>query len=71
MKTCWGNGGIAPLILNLGIRMKEVAGQLHAMDALPQGKSIWYPLGRSLVGSQSLSGRGGEEKDPLITPAGD
>jgi hypothetical protein len=28
-----------------------------------QGKSLWYPLDRRLGGSQSRSGRGGEEKN--------
>jgi len=32
----------------------------------PQGKIPWYPLDRRLGGPQSLSGRGGEEKQ-LIT----
>jgi hypothetical protein len=30
---------------------------------IPQGKSLWYPLNRRLGGSQSRSGRGGEEKN--------
>jgi hypothetical protein len=38
-------------------------GQLHAPAALPPEKSPWYPLDRSLGGSQSRSGRGGEEKN--------
>jgi hypothetical protein len=58
MKTYWGSGGIAPLILDL-----EVSDQLHAPAALPQGKSPWYPLDRRLGGPQSRSGRGGEEKN--------
>jgi hypothetical protein len=29
----------------------------------PQGKRAWYPLDRRLVGPQSLSGRGDEEKN--------
>jgi hypothetical protein len=41
----------------------EVNGQLHAPAALPQGKSLWYPLDRRLGGPQSRSGRGGEEKN--------
>jgi hypothetical protein len=46
----------------------EVSGQLHAPAALPPGKEPWYPLHRKLGGSQSRSGRGGEEKDcqPLL-----
>jgi hypothetical protein len=34
----------------------------------PQEKSPWYPLGRRLGGSQSLSGRGGEEKNSQLPP---
>jgi hypothetical protein len=30
------------------------SGQLHALAALPQGKSPWYPLDRRMGGSQSL-----------------
>jgi hypothetical protein len=45
----------------------------------PQGKCPWYPLDRRLGGLQSLSGRGGEEKNsqpllglepPIIQPIG-
>jgi hypothetical protein len=42
----------------------EVSGQLHALAALPPGKSPWYPLDRRrLGGPQSRSGHGGEEKN--------
>jgi hypothetical protein len=41
----------------------EVSGQLHAPAALPLGRSPRYPLDRRLGGPQSLSGRGGEEKN--------
>jgi hypothetical protein len=34
----------------------------------PQGKSPWYPLDRRLSGSQSRSGRGGEEKNSQLLP---
>jgi len=34
----------------------EVSGQLHAPAALPQGKSLWYPLHRWLGGPQSQLG---------------
>jgi hypothetical protein len=47
----------------------EVSGQLHTPAALPQGKSLRYPLYRRLGGSQSRSGRGGEEKNSQ-TPLG-
>jgi hypothetical protein len=47
----------------------EVSGQLHAPTALPQEKeSHWYPLARRLGGSQSRSGRGGEEKNSQSPP---
>jgi hypothetical protein len=62
-----GSGGIAPRILDLGTRL-EVSGQLHAPDALLQGKSRWHPLDRRLRGPQSRSGQGGEEKHPQPLP---
>jgi hypothetical protein len=40
----------------------EVIGQLHARPLYPQGRSSRYPLDMRLGGSQSRSGRGGEEK---------
>jgi hypothetical protein len=50
----------------------DVSGQLHAPAALPPGKEPWYPLDRRLGGSQSRSGRGGEEKNsqqlPVLEP---
>jgi len=45
-----------------------VSGQLHALAALPPWKSPWYPLDRRLGGSQSRSGRGGEEKNSQLPP---
>jgi len=36
-----------------------VSGQLHAPVALPQGKSLRYPLDRRLGGIQSCSGCSG------------
>jgi hypothetical protein len=39
----------------------ELSGQLYAPPFYPQGKSPHYPLDRRLGGSQSRSGRGGEE----------
>jgi hypothetical protein len=47
----------------------EVSGQLEAPAVLPQGKSPWYPLDRRMGGSQSRSGRGGEEKNSQL-PSG-
>jgi hypothetical protein len=40
-----------------------VSGQLHAPAALPPGKEPRYPPDRSLGGSLSRSGRGGEKKN--------
>jgi hypothetical protein len=48
--------------------LEGVSGQLHAPAALPQGKSPWYPLDRSLGGPQSRSGRGGEKKNSQPPP---
>jgi hypothetical protein len=61
MKTYWGSGGIAPHILNLGIRWRSV------ISSMPRplyiwGRSFLYPLDRGLGGPQSRSGRGGEEE---------
>jgi hypothetical protein len=41
----------------------EVSGQLHTPATLPQGKRPWYPLYSRLGGTQSHSGRSGEEKN--------
>jgi hypothetical protein len=57
-----GSAGMEPRILRPRHKMK-VSGQIHAPAALPQGKSQCYPLDRRLGGAQSLSGRGGEEKN--------
>jgi len=46
----------------------EVSDQLHAPATLPMGKDTWYPLDRWLGGSQSRSGRGGEEKNSQPPP---
>jgi hypothetical protein len=35
---------------------------------IPKEKARWYPLDRRLGGSQSRSGRGGEEKKSQPTP---
>jgi len=59
-KTCWGNGGIAPRILNLATR--EVSGQLHSPGALTPSKSPRNSLDRRLGRLQKGSGSGGEEK---------
>jgi hypothetical protein len=46
----------------------DVSGQLHASDALPQGKEPQYVLGMRLSEPQSRSGRCGGEK--ILTLAG-
>jgi hypothetical protein len=46
----------------------EVSGQFHALAALPQGNSLWYPLDMRLGGPQSRSGKGGEEKNSKSQP---
>jgi hypothetical protein len=55
----------------------EMSGRIHAPAALPEGKSLWYPLDRRPGGPQSQSGRGGEEinsqplsglESPIVQP---
>jgi hypothetical protein len=46
----------------------EVSDQIHALAALPQGKSPRYSLDRRLDGPQSRSGRGDEEKNSQSPP---
>jgi hypothetical protein len=62
-----GSRGRSPRILDLGTRWRWVVG-FTARPLYPQGKKPWCPLNRSLGGSQSRSGRGGEEKNsqPLL-----
>jgi hypothetical protein len=47
----------------------EVSGQIHALAALHQVKSLCYPLDRRLDGAQSWSGCSGEEKNSQSLPA--
>jgi hypothetical protein len=61
MKTYWGSSGIAPRILDLGVRWGWVV-SFTPRQIYPQEKKLRYPLDRRLCGSQSRSGRGGEEK---------
>jgi hypothetical protein len=70
------SGGIAPSILDLGTRWRWVVSFTHR-PLFPQGKNPSYPLDRRLGGTQSRSGRGGEEKNsqplqglepPIIQP---
>jgi hypothetical protein len=46
----------------------EDSGQLHAPAALPQGKSLRYPLDRRLGEPPSQSGRGGEDRNSQLLP---
>jgi len=55
-----GSGGIAPCILELGIRWRWVGG-FNPLPLYHQVRNPWYPLDRRLVGPQSRSGYGGEE----------
>jgi hypothetical protein len=61
MKTYWGSEGIAPSILNLNTRWRWVV-SFTPRPLYLRGKSTRYPLVRRLGGSQSRSGRGGEEE---------
>jgi hypothetical protein len=47
MKGCWGSGGIAPRILNLGTRWRWVV-SFTPKPLYPQGKRPCYPLDRRL-----------------------
>jgi hypothetical protein len=67
MKTYWGNGCIAPCILDLGTRWRWVV-SFTPRPLYPKKKSPWYPLDRRLGGPQSRSGRGGEEKNSQTPP---
>jgi hypothetical protein len=60
IKAYWESGGIAPRIIDLGTRWRRVV-SFTPRPLYPQGKSPWYPLDRRMGGSQSRSGRGGEE----------
>jgi hypothetical protein len=57
VKIYWGNGGVAPRILNLGTRLRRV------VRLTPRGKQPQYLLDKRLGGPQSRSERGGEEKN--------
>jgi hypothetical protein len=61
MKTYWGNGGTAARIINLGTRCRRVV-SFTPRPLYPLGKELRYSLDRRLGGTQSRSGRGGEEK---------
>jgi hypothetical protein len=55
------SGGIAPRILDLGTRWRSVV-SFTPQPLYPQRKSPSYLLDKRLGGSQSRSGRAGEEK---------
>jgi hypothetical protein len=59
----WGTGCIYPNFLDLGTRWRLVV-SFTPRPLYPWGKSPWYPMDRRLDGTQSLSGRRGEEEDP-------
>jgi hypothetical protein len=65
MVTYLGSGGIAPRILNLGIRWRRVVSFIPR-PLYPQGKISRYPLDRRLGGPQSRSGHGGEETNSRL-----
>jgi hypothetical protein len=67
MKARWGSGGIAQRILDLCIRWRWVV-SFTALPLYPQGQSSWYPFERRLGGSQSRSGRRGEERTSQPLP---
>jgi hypothetical protein len=64
MKRYWGSGGVAPLILAHGIIWRWV------VSFTLRPPYSWYPSDERLGGSQSRSGRAGEEKNAIIAPAG-
>jgi hypothetical protein len=51
---------------NFTLHLMEASGQLHAPAALPPGKSLRYPLDRSLGGPQGWYERSGEVKNPCL-----
>jgi hypothetical protein len=67
MKTYRGSRAIAPCILDLGARWRWAI-SFTPQPLYPQGKRLWYLLGRRLGGPQSRSGRGGEEKNSQPLP---
>jgi len=67
MKTYLKSVGIAPCVLDLSTRWRQVV-SFMPRPFYPQGKSPWYPLYTRLGGPQSQSGHSGEEKNsqPLV-----
>ena len=62
-----GNGGIAPLIFNLGTRWMWVV-SFRLRPLYSRVKSPWNPWNRRFTGPQSRSGCFGEEKETLSLP---
>jgi hypothetical protein len=67
MKAYWGSECITPRTLDLGTRWRGVVSST-TRPLYSQEKSPWYPLDRRMGGSQSRSGRGGEEKNSYPLP---
>jgi hypothetical protein len=67
MKAYWGVDVWLHAFFDLGTRWRRVV-SFMSRPLYPQGKSPCYPLDRRLGGPQSMSGRGGEEKNfqPVI-----
>jgi len=67
MQVYWGSVGIAPHILELGIRWRQVVSFMHQL-LYPQGKNPWSSVDRRLGGPQRQSACGGKEKNsqPLL-----
>jgi hypothetical protein len=61
VKIYWGSGSTAPRILNLGTRWRQMVSFTPLLH-YNRDKSPRYPLDRRLGGTQSRSGRGGEQK---------
>jgi hypothetical protein len=53
MKTCWGSGGIAPRILDLGTGWRWMV-SFAPRPLYPHGKSPWYPLDTRLGGPRAV-----------------
>jgi hypothetical protein len=64
----WGNGGTAPRIVNFGTRWRGMI-SFTLLPLYLRVKSPWYPLDRRLGGTQSRSGRGGEDRKKVPAPA--
>jgi hypothetical protein len=67
MKMDWGSGDIRAFF-DLDTRWMWVV-SFTLRSLYPEGKSPRYPLDRRLDGTQSRSGRGGEEKNSQLPPA--